>query len=74
MFSVHDDGIGMDQRKQAHIFEPNNKSVPGTANETGNSIGLMLCRQFVLENGGKIWVESAAMQGSVFYFSFPSKG
>jgi signal transduction histidine kinase len=51
------------------IFQPDNKSTNGTENESGSSIGLMLCREFVAQNDGKIWVESEKGVGSRFYFS-----
>lgn len=68
-FCVRDNGIGMDKEKQQHIFEPYNESTNGTANETGTSIGLMLCKEFVLQNGGNIWVESSREEGTTFSFT-----
>jgi signal transduction histidine kinase len=69
-FSVKDDGIGIDPEMQQHIFEPYNESTTGTANEKGTSIGLMLCKEFVSQNGGDIWVESVKGEGATFYFYF----
>lgn len=69
VFSVADNGVGMDAIQLARVFEPLVGSTLGTANERGTSIGLMLCREFVKENGGEIWVESQKDKGSVFYFS-----
>ena len=69
IFSVKDNGIGVSANKKAHIFEPYVTSSNGTDNETGNGIGLNLCREFVTENGGRIWMESEENKGSVFYFS-----
>lgn len=71
VFSVADNGVGMDAAQLSHIFEPLGGSTAGTANEKGTSIGLMLCRNFIRENGGDIWVESQKGKGSVFYFSLP---
>jgi signal transduction histidine kinase len=42
----------------------------GTDSEKGNSIGLMLCKEFVERNEGKIWVESELGRGTNFYVSF----
>lgn len=69
VFAVKDNGIGIPKDKQGQIFEPNNTSTAGTANESGTSIGLMLCKEFVRQNGGNIWVESEPGSGSTFYFS-----
>ena len=70
LFAVKDTGIGINKEKIAEIFEPFSSSTKGTADESGTSIGLMLCKEFVVQNGGKIWVESDPGKGSAFYFSF----
>lgn len=70
-FSVKDNGIGIDKAMQQHIFDPSHESTVGTANETGTSIGLMLCKEFVIQNGGNIWVESTKGQGTTFFFTVP---
>ncbi|MBW4888931.1 HAMP domain-containing histidine kinase [Mucilaginibacter sp. HMF5004] len=72
LFSVKDNGIGIEKEKESQIFEPFNNSIAGTANETGNSIGLMLCKEYVIENGGRIWVESKKSEGSTFHFTMKS--
>ncbi len=69
VFSVKDNGIGIPKEKQSKIFEPTNTSTIGTANESGTSIGLMLCKEFTRQNGGRIWVESEPGQGAAFYFT-----
>ena len=70
VFTVKDDGVGITKEKIAEIFEPFSNSTKGTADERGTSIGLMLCKEFILQNNGKIWVESEPGKGSTFYFSF----
>ena len=69
-FAITDTGIGISKEKIIDIFEPFSNSTKGTADERGTSIGLMLCKEFVIENGGNIWVESDPGKGSTFYFSF----
>ncbi len=66
---VKDNGIGIDKEVQQHIFEPYNESTKGTVNETGTGIGLILCKEFVIQNGGKMWVESTKGQGTTFFFT-----
>jgi len=70
VFSVKDSGVGIDPSQIASIFNPGNQSKLGTANEAGTSLGLMICREFAIGNGGAIWVESEKGKGSTFYFSF----
>lgn len=67
---IKDNGIGIAKSLQDRIFEPDNESMAGTGSEKGNSIGLMLCKEFVERNGGKIWVESELGKGTDFFVSF----
>jgi signal transduction histidine kinase/Flp pilus assembly protein TadD len=69
LFSVKDNGVGMDAGKMDSVFGSDNTSTAGTANELGHGLGLLLCKTFVEENGGRIWVESEQGRGSVFYFT-----
>lgn len=71
-FTVKDNGLGIDKEMQQHIFEPYNESTVGTANEAGTSIGLILCKEFVVQNGGDIWVKSEKGQGTTFSFTMNS--
>jgi len=68
-FAVHDTGIGMSQEEQDHIFSLDNTSKIGTQEEVGSGIGLLLCKEFVEKNGGKLWVTSTPGEGSTFFFS-----
>ncbi len=67
IFSVKDNGTGIERERLKQIFEPFNTSVEGTTNEKGNGIGLLLCKEFVSVNGGQIWVESESGEGTTFY-------
>ena len=70
--SVRDTGIGMSMEIQKKLFDKVNPySTRGTANEKGTGLGLILCKEFVEKNGGRIWVESEENKGSTFWFTLP---
>jgi len=69
LFAVKDTGIGMNQEMVKNLFriDVSNKR-PGTDGEASNGIGLLLCKEFVVKHGGRIWVESKENEGSALYF------
>lgn len=69
ILSIRDSGVGIPKDVQDGIFSFGNESARGTWNEKGTGIGLMLCREYIHENGGRLWVESEPGKGSTFYFS-----
>ncbi|MGQ1910673.1 tetratricopeptide repeat-containing sensor histidine kinase [Marinifilum sp. RC60d5] len=69
--SVIDDGIGMMPEQIENIYE--GKTTDGTAAEKGTGLGLMLCRDFLIKNQGKMMVESELDKGSVFSFIIPKR-
>lgn len=70
--AVVDSGMGIPAEKQEKLFNIDNKhSTPGTENEEGTGLGLVLCKEFVEKNGGSIWVESQPGNGSKFNFTLP---
>ena len=73
IFSIQDSGVGIPKEMQDEIFLSGNESIKGTWNEKGTGIGLMLCREYVTENGGRIWVESETNKGATFYFALHHK-
>ncbi|MCU0392982.1 MAG: ATP-binding protein [Thermoflexibacter sp.] len=69
---VKDTGTGMPKEIADKIFRIDSKhTMKGTQGETGTGLGLLLCREFVEKNGGKIWVESEEGIGSTFSFTMP---
>ncbi len=70
--SVRDTGVGMAPSTVVKLFQLGSKiSTLGTAKEKGTGLGLILCKDFVEKNGGKIGVDSEEGVGSRFYFSIP---
>jgi signal transduction histidine kinase len=71
--SVEDNGIGMTQETLKKLFTITEKiSEEGTANEKGTGLGLILCKEFVEKNNGKIWAKSETGKGSRFVFTLPA--
>ncbi len=72
--SIQDTGIGMNEDTRTKIFENYElESQPGTDNETGTGLGMILCKQFIQKHEGEIWVESEINKGTTFHFSLPNK-
>lgn len=71
--SVEDNGIGMSGQKARDIFKIGVKiSQAGTSGEKGTGLGLILCKDFVEKNGGKIDVFSELGKGTSFVFTLPA--
>jgi signal transduction histidine kinase len=71
--SIADNGVGMTKDIIDKLFRIDTKhSTRGTADEKGTGLGLILCKEFIEKNGGRIWVESEVGKGSVFYFTVPA--
>lgn len=70
--SIADTGIGMSPDRISKLFRiETSHSRLGTNDESGTGLGLILCKDIVAKNDGKIWVESEPGKGSVFKFSIP---
>ncbi len=72
LLAIKDSGVGIEKDRQEKIFSfTDNESTRGTAGEKGTGLGLVLAKEFVLKNHGKIWVESEPDEGCTFFVSLP---
>jgi signal transduction histidine kinase len=71
LVTVTDTGVGIDPKRAANLFEwGKGNSTRGTKGEIGSGLGLPMCREFVEEMGGTIWLEPREA-GSAFSFTVP---
>ena len=72
--SVQDYGCGISEEGQKKLLHTDTHfSTFGTNNEEGSGLGLLLGKEFVVKNGGKLWFTSKEGEGSIFSFSIPVK-
>jgi signal transduction histidine kinase len=69
---VSDNGVGMSPVKIEKLFKIENRvTTPGTENEPGNGLGLILCREFTQQHGGEMGIESTPGGGTSVWFTVP---
>ena len=69
---VADNGVGIPPKLLSNLFYlVESQSTSGTNNESGTGLGLILCKELVEKNGGKIWIESEVGIGTKIFFTLP---
>ncbi|PWJ43797.1 sensor histidine kinase [Sediminitomix flava] len=72
LLAIQDNGVGIAKEYQDRIFKIDQKfTTKGTRDEKGSGFGLVLCKEFMEKNKGKIWLESEYGLGTTFFLSFP---
>lgn len=69
--SIADSGRGIPYEQQRDMFTLKARSTFGTANEKGVGLGLILCKEFTEQQGGRIDFDSTPGKGSTFYIFMP---
>lgn len=70
--SVKDSGCGIKAADKDKLLRTDTHfSTFGTNNEEGSGLGLLLCQDFCIKNGGTLWFDSVEGEGSTFSFSIP---
>lgn len=70
--SICDTGIGIKKADLKKLFRIDiDQATFGSSEEKGTGLGLIICKEFVKKNGGKIWFDADSKKGSIFKFTVP---
>jgi len=69
-FWVHDNGNGLTEEEQSHLFTAFTRL--GQTSVEGHGLGLSIVQRIITRLNGEVGVESAAGQGSIFFFTLPA--
>ncbi|MBI1939366.1 MAG: PAS domain-containing sensor histidine kinase [Ignavibacteriales bacterium] len=71
-FSVTDNGVGISEEDLEKLFRvDSHHTTYGTNEEKGSGLGLVICKEMIERNKGKIWVKSKKGEGTSFHFTLP---
>lgn len=70
--ALSDNGPGISDDEKVKLFSLEHSISAGTHGEKGNRLGLILCRDMVIQNKGTIWFDSKQNEGTTFYISLPA--
>ncbi len=68
---ITDTGIGLNAEETKTLFEIGKISRNGTQGEKGTGLGMIICKEFLEKNNGKIWAEPNQPSGTAFFFTLP---
>ncbi|MEN9441804.1 MAG: hypothetical protein RLZ33_1881, partial [Bacteroidota bacterium] len=70
LFSIKDNGIGIDEKYQSKIFTIFQR-LHREEEISGSGLGLAICKKVVNDLGDNIWFESNSVDGTIFLFNLP---
>ncbi len=70
--TIKDTGVGISKQDLEKIKKDLIFSTPGTEREYGTGLGLVLVKEFIEKNGGKVWINSIVNEGTTFIFTLPA--
>lgn len=70
--SIADTGIGISDTEAEKLFDLNKIHRTGTRGEKGTGLGLVICKEFIQNNKGRIWAEPNSPEGTIFHFTLPA--
>ncbi len=70
---IADSGIGLNEEEIGKLFKIDKETRRGTGGEKGTGLGLIICKEFIEKNFGRIWVTPNSPKGTVVHFTIPVK-